>query len=415
MKQKPLYFYIFNNGLLSNDGMSGSDQRVLHWSKIWKKKGQQITILTAEFGKKRFKKYKFNLKITDKSQLVNNILFTYLWRTLKTCCLIKKLPKLKKKSVIYSSSDLIVDSIPAILLKIKNPQAKLICGLHLLAPPLEISKNIKKYFTGHNLNLKIQQSHSDIAKYKFCPTVILKSAYFYFSQKFILWILKKYAYLILVSNHLDKKNLVTRGFSKKKLLVTYGGVDFKQIFLSKKQKKQYEAVWIGRLHPQKGIDDLFECWRLVIEKLPTAKLLIIGEKNLVQYFIQNKNYQKLKNNVDFASFLTGATLFKKIQTAKILLFPSIYESFGIAILEAMACALPVVAYDLAVYKKIWTQGMMRVKTGNVEALAKASLNLLTNDSKRKKLGKAAQKHSQQFTWEKSANKILCALSPASSA
>jgi len=95
-----------------------------------------------------------------------------------------------------------------------------------------------------------------------------------------------------------------------------------------------------------------------------------------------------------------------MQSCKLFLFPYYYESFAIAVAEAMACGLPVVAYDLPTYHDIYPKGMIRASLANTNLFAKKVLNLLTNDKLRNRLTKEAIKVASNFTWEKPAQLIL---------
>ena len=82
------------------------------------------------------------------------------------------------------------------------------------------------------------------------------------------------------------------------------------------------------------------------------------------------------SNVEFAGYLSGSSKYALLKASKVLLFPSHYESFGMVALEALACGVPVVAYDLEVYKEAFEDKLITVPRGNTTALAQAALNSL---------------------------------------
>jgi glycosyltransferase involved in cell wall biosynthesis len=210
---------------------------------------------------------------------------------------------------------------------------------------------------------------------------------------------------VLVSNYLDRDFLLKKGFKESQVLVTYGGVDPSRV-PTKSFSKKYDAAWIGRLHPQKGIDDLFNCWRKVLTKHSKAKLVVIGEDNLKEYFGKQPYYGKLKKSVFFTGYLSGKELYSVLKSSKLFICPSYYESFGMVVAEAMICGLPVVAYELPVYKKIYTQGMVRVPIGGVDQLAAEVARLLGHPAKIKSLGLKAKRLAIDFRWPETAKKIL---------
>lgn len=366
--------------------MSGSDQRIYQWSRIFHQKGYPITLFIPGVGFDRFKDLGFELNVTTNINLAKFSYFlAYLWQTLKASWLVLRKGKISQRAIIYSSSDLIADSIPATLLKVKNRQAKLICGLHLLAP------NPFKGFTRVGRRGLVFPRPQNV--------------YYSLSQGLVVWLLKHLADLVLVSNHLDREFLLRKGFKADQVLVTYGGVDFKLI-PQKELPIKFDAVWVGRLHSQKGVADLFSVWKEVVARFPKVKLAVVGEDDLQDYFRKQRYYLTLKDKVFFTGYLAGKDLFRLLKSGKIFLCPSYYESFGMVIAEAMAAGLPVVAYDLPVYRRIYTQGMVRIPLGDTARFAKAAIRLLSHPKERERLAAEAVRLAIQFNWQKTAEKIL---------
>lgn len=375
-------FLIFNNGIIRLDGMSGSDKRVYSLVPILQRFGHQITIVVPPEGVERFRNLKVTIRII-KSPNVNRYGFfiTYILRTFKACFWVLLNSKMGKDTIIYSSSDLIVDSIPSILLKMLNKSSFLISGLHLLA------------LYPFNKRKKVD----------------LKGIYYYYTQKFVIFLLKKYVNIVFVSNGLDKNELVKKGFNSKKVVVLYGGVDF-SLIPKEKINKTYDAVWVGRLHAQKGVNDLFKVWKEVISVFPKAKLEIVGEdkgeRGLKDYFLKSEYFEVLKNNIEFTGYLQGGELFRAIKKARIFLFPSYYESFAIVIAEAMACGLPVVAYDLPVYSEVWKNKIIKVSVGDINNLKQKVIMLLKDDKLYRQISSDSKIYSKNFSWNQCAAKIL---------
>jgi len=383
-----MHFYIFNNGLLVEKGMSGSDQRVYQWSQIFKKKRHQVSLIIPKVGVNRFKKFGFRLIVTTDRVPLHGDFIAYLYQAWKGIIVVWKMGKIPRDIIIYSSSDLIADSLPTLLLKIRNRKNKMICGLHLVAPPLF------KGFAG------VWQKGLTL------PT--LKEIYYFVSQRIIIFFLKYLADLVLVSNPLDRDFLLRKGFKKNQVLVTFGGIDF-SLIPKKKFRVKYEAVWVGRLHAQKGVNDLFGAWEKVTETYPLAKLIIIGEPDIEEYFRHCQYSKYLQKNIVFAGYLEGKEKFRIIKESKLSLCPSHYESFGMVIAEALAAKVPVVAYDLPIYKKIYKGGIIIAPIGNINRYSEQIISLLKNEDRRKILSEEAFQVGKEFQWEKTAEKILSSL------
>lgn len=381
-------FYILNNGLLNARGMSGSDQRALSWSKIFASCGHSVTMVIPEAGRKRYSG--FDSWITSKNAVKSSgfIAAVYLWRALKTSgILFGKLKAAKiREGVIYSSSDLLPDSIPALYNKLRIPSLKWISGLHLIAP------NPFKGF------IKVSSGGWVFPE--------IKNLYYYLSQRLVLFFMRRYASLVMVSNSTDLDFLLKGGFSPKQVLVTYGAVNWDEINNAVKRKEEFSACYIGRFHQQKGFFDLVEAWKIVCAHLPEALLAIIGTDTNMNEVISKVQEKGLSSNIKFLGFLSGNRKFEALKSSKLLVFPSTYESFGMAAAEGMACGLPVVAYALPIYEEIYSGGMLKAKVGDINGLAKLILNLLSDNSLREKISCQARETSRAFSWDKTAGQIL---------
>lgn len=380
-------FVIFNNGLITESaGFSGSDRRVYEWTKILVRKGYNIKIFVPKIGVTRFSNILDNVNIIVTSAFgdtrKNFYLLTYLWRAFRGCLLGNKLNI--RTAIIYSSSDLIADSIPAIYMKLRNKKAKLICGLHLIAP-----NPLKGFSFQNKINFRMPET---------------RNIYYYISQKIVIFFLKRTANLVLVSNRLNKQYLLKKGFKESQVVVTYGAPNWMDITAAEKKGDiDYDACFLGRNHPQKGLDDLLKSWQIVCGKNRNLRLLMLGELSELK---DKVNKMGLKDNIFFYGFVDGKEKYSILKSCKLSIFPSHYESFGMVACEAMACGLPVVAYDLPIYKEIYKEGMLKVPIGDYHSLASCIEQLLNDDSYRNKLSQAAVSSVSAFNWLKTCDIIL---------
>ncbi len=381
-------FYILNNGLLNAQGMSGSDQRALAWSRIFASCGHSVTMIIPEAGRQRYSG--FDCWITSKGAVKGAIFIAgiYLWRALKTAVMLSgKLAAAKvREGVVYSSSDLFPDSIPAVYAKLRTPSLKWISGLHLIAP--NPFKGFRKVSSGGFAFPEI------------------KNIYYYFSQRLVLFLMRKFAGLVMVSNSLDRGFLLKLGFAPGQVLVTYGAVDWPAVNSAVKGKEEFSACYIGRFHQQKGFFDLIEAWKIVCASLPQALLAIVGTDTNIESVMNRVRKEGLSANIKFLGFLSGIPKFEVLKSSKLLVFPSTYESFGMAAAEGMACGLPVAAYALPVYEEIYPAGMIKARIGDINGLAQGIRDLLCNDNMRESVARQALEVSRTFTWEKTAAQIL---------
>ncbi|MFC1504611.1 glycosyltransferase family 4 protein [Spirochaetota bacterium] len=377
------FLYIFNNGVISK-GMSGSETWCDELIKVWLKKKYRIKVFAPRIAEHRFAGNDIDFISTDNSGLepglTLHIAFSLVKRTVKTLLLLHKAAECE---MFFCASDNIADNIPAFYFKLKNPGVKWVTGTYLIAPsPI---KGYKNAVTG-----KVSIPG---------PRSIL----YYMIQKFVYILIKLKADTVMVLNHIDEKELAKRKFDPKKILVVYGAIDHGAIKAGKKMEKRYDAVFVGREHPQKGIPDLLEVWEYICGRMPDVKLGMIGNFRSVEDDIRKKG---LENNILLLGYMNGSRKYDCLRSAKVFLLPSYYESFAVVAVEAMACRLPIIAYDLPVFREIYTQGMLFVPIGDRAKMAETFLKLIKNDDLREKYSGMAYEHSKKFRWEDRAESIL---------
>jgi len=192
------------------------------------------------------------------------------------------------------------------------------------------------------------------------------------------------------------------------------GIDL-EIFNSqlKKIKKfldgKINILFVGRIEERKGLIYLLKAYQILTRKFPNLRLIIIGEGELkkeCQDFVRKHNLKE----VHFEGEKTGRELISYYKTADIFCAPSIYgESFGIVLLEAMACGLPVVAFSNEGYKEFFREKKGEKFLANpkdFKGLAKKLEILIENENLRREMGKWGIKEAKKYSWDKIADKIL---------
>ena len=156
----------------------------------------------------------------------------------------------------------------------------------------------------------------------------------------------------------------------------------------------------GRLVPQKGFDLLIEAFSLIVDEVPDWKVKIFGsgkDKDLLQDMINEKH---LYNHV----LLMGPTkeIEKELMNASIYALSSRFEGFGMVIVEAMQCGVPVVSFDCpkgpSEIISNQVDGIL-VENGDVKQFSKALLTLIQDEDKRKRLGKMARQNVKRYSIE----------------
>lgn len=300
--------------------------------------------------------------------------------------------KLDKDNIIYSASEFWMDSLPAIVLKIRYPKIKWIAAWFQTAP-----------------NPVIGFAEGSREK-----TYRLSALYYWLMQLPIKPLVSRYADLVLVNNEEEKKQFLHLD-KKNKIFVLLGAVNLDEVssYIKKMNKlpKIYDAVFQGRFHPQKGVVELIEIWQMVTKQLPNAKLAMIGDGPLIDEVREKIKEQGLERNVYlFGYVFDGTEKYRIFGQSKLVVHPSFYDSGGMASAEAMAFGIPAVGFELVSFKSYYPRGMVKVKIGDLSKFAQAVVELLSDDNRREKIGKEAQKMIfSNWSWDKRVDSLLKAL------
>ncbi len=154
------------------------------------------------------------------------------------------------------------------------------------------------------------------------------------------------------------------GFHKENIFITKNGVDLSYIERISKGQKEFDACWVGRPHPQKGVDDLIEIWGRVSKNKPDAQLVLMGANTETYKDIVLR--KGLERNIKIKGYISEEEKFQIMKKSRLFLSTSYFESFHIAVMEALACGNNIIAYDLPVYHQIYGNQLEYVKLGNVE-------------------------------------------------
>jgi len=358
-------------------GTSGGDQRLMQ---IFSRIGGNfdIDIYTTCGGKKTLENQLPNARyyIANRSFDKYGVFLSYY---LRSRWVSKEIIK-RNYQLIYSGSDFFPDVVPAYKYRRLNSNSRwLQCIFHIY--PNWWKRPGKKVV---NLVGTLMQNYS-------------------FSK------IRRLADKIININEQVRHNLVKkRRFNQEKIIVNPCGVDLDYFDKIKAQKKPYQAVFLARLSPSKGIFDLVKIWRLVVAKLPEAKLKIIGGG---KQKIKNKLRDQFKrfsisNNVKICGFLADTEAYKIVKESQLLIFPSHEEGFGMAIAEALACATPAIVWNLPVYKEVFPRGLTSVSIGDYKKFASAVVKLLSNKKILKQLALEGKSVVKQYNWDEIAEEEL---------
>ncbi len=178
-------------------------------------------------------------------------------------------------------------------------------------------------------------------------------------------------------------------------------------------KKQYNIdkdyfLYLGTIEPRKNLARLIEAYDSFRDKNEVdTKLVIAGKKGW--YFdeiFETANKSKYKDDIIFTGYVKDEDVVPLINGAFAFVFPSIYEGFGMPVLEAMACGTPVITSNNTSLNEYFGDSSVTVDPYNVEDISAGFEKMTLSEDLRKDLIKKGLKKAEEITWEKSANMIL---------
>lgn len=279
----------------------------------------------------------------------------YIWRIIIGC--LQALFCFEKYEFVYSASDFWMDALPAWILKLKGN--KWAAGYYLNAPRKNkaylYSQNLMKFFIKH-----------------FADTTCMTNERVY-----------------------EKSDLPNSA------VFVHGGVDLNYAGLSV-EEKIYDAVFIGRFHHTKGIDELMKIWDKVLKCRPSSTLAIIGGGDDKEKDI--KAWAERTDGVHLLGYM-GIERFDIFKKSKIVLYPSTYDHFSFGPVEAMACGCPMIAFNLSVMAKMeGLKGCALVHDFDTDVFAGAILDYIVGRWVVKSV--EAVKYAQTWDWKVRAPKVL---------
>jgi glycosyltransferase involved in cell wall biosynthesis len=346
--------------------MGGSELHMLEVTQRWSQ-DHDVDVLLPRLA------YRISRPYLNGHAIVTDSLFekevtTQLARVMLMCSRILRIlrsPPQKRYDVIIAASHYVADVVPAIFLQRRNASSKFIVYHH-------------SGVSAGNLTLALLRKVNDAIS---------------------LPLIRKHANLIFAITQPIKDSLISSGIDERKIVITENAIS-KVEGSATPHPVLFDACFVGRLEKGKGIVDLVAIWRIISDEIPAAKLAMIGTGSDKDHLVSLIKRDRLTKNVVLCGFVDEKEKFEVMQRSKLLVLPSYVDAKPIAILEAMSCGVPVVAYDLPALRSIWQQDIVYVPQGDIESFAKTVLELLEDPQRRLALSRRGLSRSNDArTWK----------------
>lgn len=253
----------------------------------------------------------------------------------------------------------------------------------------------------------------DILAIKFPERYKLQYLYF---KNIVPFILKNTKALITYSENSKKDIAEFYGYPSSRIFVSYCGVDNK-IFFPREQKevnlffKKYSLdmnyiLLIGASYLHKNLERAIEAYSKVSKALDISLLIIGGRSSYIDLLKEKAIKMNIIKRVKFLDYIQDEDLPMLYTGAKTLVFPSLYEGFGLPPLEAMACGCPVVVSNAASLPEVCVEAAYYVDPYNTENITEGIYKVLTDENLRDTLIQKGFERVKLFSWKKTAKEVL---------
>ncbi|MBU2502176.1 glycosyltransferase family 4 protein [bacterium] len=201
-----------------------------------------------------------------------------------------------------------------------------------------------------------------------------------------------------------RDDLIARGLDGDRIRTIFCGMDHDRFTLPDPPPRSEDPLVVtwSRLRRYKSIDVALRAFALIRRDLPRARMLVMGrgpdEKRLRALCTD----LGLDDAVEFRGFQPWAELVATLHRCHVFLNPSPKEGWGLTVIEANQCGLPVVASDRPGLKDSVRDGEtgLLVPYGDPEAMARAAVGLINDPAGRERMSAAARRWAGTFSWER---------------
>jgi len=235
-------------------------------------------------------------------------------------------------------------------------------------------------------------------------------AYVVSMEKCIPIVFRKNQFMVISPS--TKEDLVARGIEPGRITVVLCGLDHRRYRnLGLERFGEPTIVHLGRLRKYKSVEVAIRSMREIGEKLPAAKLAIIGDGPHRGALETETKRLGLAESVRFLGFMRDEALVEYLNRAHLLINPSPKEGWGLTVVESNACGLPVVASDRPGLRDSVRDGEtgFLVPYGDAGAFAAKALMILEDRALWQRMSAGALERVKELTWERCAHETLAVL------
>lgn len=222
--------------------------------------------------------------------------------------------------------------------------------------------------------------------------------------KSMFWWIRRNADAVICDSVFTQKELIR--YAGINANVVYLGINPRWFSIKREQKVHYRKylLYVGNVKPHKNLVNLLLAYNIIKDRIPEYDLIIVGKKD---GFITGdaeieKMTKHLEGRVIFTGYVNDNMLCQYYVNAEVLIFPSLYEGFGLPPLEAMACCCPTIVSEAAALPEVCGDAAMYFNPYSCEDISKKILMLISKNDMKNVLKAKGLTQASKFTWEKCA-------------
>lgn len=231
-----------------------------------------------------------------------------------------------------------------------------------------------------------------------------------------LWQLKNWtkfsvenAYHVITISQFSKDDISKQyNFPKEKITVAYPGFD-KEAFKPKGKKQNNYIIYIGTIQPRKNIARLIEA----VSRIENLNLIIVGKSTgegregwMYEDILKAPGELGIEDRVKFLGFVPKDKLSSLLSKALAFIQPSLWEGFGIPVVEAMAVGTPVITSNVSSLPEVVGNAGLLIDPYSIDQIEQAIRTIVADKKLQQKYSKAGIEQAKKFSWDKMAEEVL---------
>ena len=165
-------------------------------------------------------------------------------------------------------------------------------------------------------------------------------------------------------------------------------------------------MWVGQMYPPKNLGRLFEAFAKIRDDVPHDLVLAGQEAWRAEHEIELIKQLGIEDRVKFTGWVSHEHLPAIYNLADMFVLPSLYEGFGIPLIEAMACACPVLTSQTGSPPEVTDGAAVLVDPQDIDSIASGMRRVLTDRDLMTEMSQKGLRRAQDFSWDKCAQQVL---------